>query len=179
LKDKPWLPPSSRRLTSKLRRTGARSSRLIVTPCCGVRAGTHARYSRLRREFSAGPNEVVQEFLVCKLFPAERARSLLGPVARGERPLRPRLLASLENHCIDLDRKGRRLPLTGGQVIDKPAAASHEPPSEEAVRKLIGLQLGLSAEHLATHRHGPVPRGTSVAAAPRLGTGAGGNDAAA
>src|SRR6266446_3335839 len=52
------------------------------------------RYETLRRQFD-DVEALLNDFLARKVFPEQRARSLLGPSARGERPLCPRLFASL------------------------------------------------------------------------------------
>jgi DNA-directed RNA polymerase specialized sigma24 family protein len=72
--------------------------------------------------------DLLHDFLVKRVYPPKRARQMFGPTARGDRPLCPRLLASLGNHCVDLARTLGRRPDRGGQ----PEAAANQAAPEEA-----------------------------------------------
>jgi hypothetical protein len=100
--------------------------------------GLHKRYHGL---YAFEPTEIVQAFLAAKVFPPERAKVLLGPVARGEQPLKPRLLASLGTYCIDLHRGEARQPISGESAIALPTVPLARPTVEE-VEALVSRQFG-------------------------------------
>lgn len=86
------------------------------------------------------PMDIVQEFLVAKVFPPTRARVLLEVVARGTQPLKPRLLQSIGTFCIDLHRSGLRQPASWGKPPDIPTTPKTAPTAEE-VESLLSRQL--------------------------------------
>jgi hypothetical protein len=68
-----------------------------------VAVGRLGRYPALRAHF-ANAEELVNEFLVEKVYPERASRRMLDAPARGECPLRPRLATSLRNFCLDVLR---------------------------------------------------------------------------
>ena len=56
------------------------------------------------RQDHDSPKELVQDFLATRVYPDDRARSMLGPSSEGQRPLWPRLATSFGNFCVDLVR---------------------------------------------------------------------------
>ena len=68
-------------------------------------ASDRARSTKLRAEFS--PEDIVQGFVAERLL--KQPEKMFGPVAKGQRPLTPRLLRSLANYCNSLQRRRKRL----------------------------------------------------------------------
>src|SRR5262245_24361717 len=98
------------------------------TDLLATAVGLRRRYRGLQ---SLEPAEIVQAFLAAKVFPPERARVLLGVVARGEQPLKPRLLTSLGTYCVDLHRSRVRQPPSGSQLPELTTAQAIRPTVEE------------------------------------------------
>jgi hypothetical protein len=97
----------------------------------------------LRSEFDS-PEELVDSFLVAKIFPARQARLMFGAPARGECPLRPRLAVSLRNYSLDLLRSRPPDGVREANDILKMAEARKDMPlpDYEDVSALLVRQLG-------------------------------------
>jgi DNA-directed RNA polymerase specialized sigma24 family protein len=104
--------------------------------------------NRLSQEF-ANAAELVDDFVVAKVFDPVRGPALLGPSARGERPLEPRLLASLENYCIDLHRRRRRRATVSTDAAEPPAPTEAERTTREEIERRVGEQVGAIREVFA------------------------------
>jgi DNA-directed RNA polymerase specialized sigma24 family protein len=88
-------------------------------------------------------DDVWHDFLVCRVLPRALARKMFAPSARGEAPLRPRLLTSLGNHFIDLVRsdRARRVQYGGDDILAAvPERVAQPLPTYEEVRDLVGRQ---------------------------------------
>jgi DNA-directed RNA polymerase specialized sigma24 family protein len=101
-------------------------------------AAARIRRRDLGRHFSA--EDLLNDFLACRVYPPRRARALFGPSARGERPLRPRLLTSLANHCADMARAagaGRAWGECEDRLANSAAPATPTLPAFEEVAELL------------------------------------------
>src|SRR5581483_2347482 len=90
------------------------------------------------------PEDVLHGFLCRQVYPRKQACRMLGPTARGERPLRPRLLTSIANFCIDLARAagaGRQVPDPTAILAITPCQPREELPDFEEVEDVIRSQL--------------------------------------
>ncbi len=101
------------------------------------------RVRRLERLSRFSPEDVLHDFLLCRVYPPAQARGMFAASAKGDRPLRPRLLASLGNHCFDLARAPEIRLVQGheGRLAMVPAPAKDQLPAYEEVENLLRRQM--------------------------------------
>ncbi len=119
----------------------------------------HRDFPALRQEHDS-PEDLLDLYLAERVFPPERARSMLGPSARGERPLWPRLSAGFGNYCVDLARAARsRSRERPGQVAleSAQARASVEPVDGEDLRQALREMLEAIRTHVPPGKGGRAP----------------------
>jgi hypothetical protein len=102
-----------------------------------------ARLRRLGVEHRFTPEDALHDFLVRRVYPAEQARAMFTRPARGERPLRGRLLLSLARHCAALARSSAAQERS--EAVDLLASAPERPRAElppyEEMERLVLRQL--------------------------------------
>jgi len=100
-----------------------------------------ARYPMLGNHFDSS-EELVNDFLVEKVYPPRQAHLMLAGPANGECPLWPRLAASLMNYCVDLVRSPSvRRSETPRAVAPAAAPEPMDLPDYEDVAAVIGRQM--------------------------------------
>src|ERR1700722_12036356 len=107
-----------------------------------VAGGCRARHSALESHFTS-PEELVNEFLAQKVYSKDSMRRMLDAPARGECPLRPRLVTSLNNFWLDVLRSPPSIshgdPSRALETAEAPE--SSELPDYEDVVALIARQM--------------------------------------
>src|SRR5262249_46082414 len=96
----------------------------------------------LHHQYTA--EDVLHDFLVRRVYPPRQARMMFASSARGERPLRPRLLASIANHTADLGRSVRRRRERGGSddlPLSEESVSAAVPPRYEEVEHHLRRQM--------------------------------------
>jgi hypothetical protein len=105
-------------------------------------ASVRLHHLDLHRDFT--PEDVLHGFLQQRVYPPRQARKMFAPCARGERPLRPRLRASLGNYCYDLARSpelARQWGEPQDMLANSPAPADEPLPKYEEVQQLLERQM--------------------------------------
>jgi hypothetical protein len=100
------------------------------------------RHLDLHRDYT--PDDALHGFLKKRVYPPDKARKMFAPTAGGERPLGPRLLASLGNYCNDLTRSRTRRRERGDRddvLASTPARSADPLPAYEDVECLLHRQL--------------------------------------
>jgi hypothetical protein len=103
-----------------------------------------ARLRRLQKQHELTPEDVLHDFLQRRIYPASQARKMFTASANGERPLRPRLLTSLANHCSDMVRANPARRQRGEQtsiLASIPAPVEIALPDYEEVVVLLRRQM--------------------------------------